>query len=114
MRVRRLIDGDLMLGHGLKDYIIDTPEAVSQRLYTRLNLWRGEWFLDTSQGTPWNDEVLGKSSIYDAILEIKNVILETEGVKEITDFSHAFNGTKRALSFYAKVDTIYGILELEG
>src|SRR5260364_424406 len=54
MRYRRLdAAGDYAFGRGLSDFEQDTPEAVAQAVKTRLALRFGEWFLDTSDGTPW-------------------------------------------------------------
>ena len=53
MRVRRLdSSGDMMLGHGNSDFYSDDPEGVAQNVKTRLQLWQGQWFLNTADGTP--------------------------------------------------------------
>src|SRR5260363_5516 len=63
MRYRRLdAAGDYAFGRGLSDFEQDTPEAVAQAVKTRLALRFGEWFLDTSDGTPWASRVLGQSA----------------------------------------------------
>lgn len=109
MRYRKLdANGDYTLGTS-SDFLIDSPEAVAQAIKTRLSLWTGEWFVDTSDGTPWNERVLGKrqrGKSYDAA--IKQRILATTGVKELTSYSSAFDGNARSLSVTAVVTTIYG------
>lgn len=73
-------------------------EAVGQHVRQRLQTFEGEWFLDTTAGVPWLDEVLGAS--YDPALAeslVKAEILETQGVTEITTFSVRFNRATRGL-----------------
>lgn len=113
MKYRKLdANGDYTLGSG-GDFYEDSPEAVAQAILTRLRLWKGEWFLDTSEGTPWSDKVLGKrqrSKNYDAVL--RNKILTTAGVSELLSYSSSFNGDTRRLTVTAKVKTIYGSITL--
>lgn len=113
MRYRKLDgDGDYTLGTGA-DFHVDTPEAVAQAVKTRLGLWYGEWFLDTSDGTPWNEQILGKRTRgrnYDAA--IRQRILGTQGVSEISEYSSSFDGNTRALSVQATITTIYGTTQI--
>ncbi len=54
MRYRREdADGDYTFGSGDDTWLINSPEAVAQAIKTRFELWYGEWFLDTTAGTPW-------------------------------------------------------------
>ncbi len=53
MRYRREDDdGDYTFGRGDDTWLINTPEAVAQAVKTRFLLWYGQWFLDTTAGTP--------------------------------------------------------------
>lgn len=109
MRYRRLDEnGDYSFGNGSADFHIDTPEAVAQAVLTRLRLFRAEWFLDTSDGTPWNTEVLGKGTrnTYDAA--IRNRILETPDVEQIDSYESVFDENTRKLSFSCSITTAYG------
>lgn len=99
-------DGDLVFGHGLKDYYQDNVEAIAQSVKTRLQLWRGEWYLNTQEGTPYMQEVLGKNTKDLAIRALQTRILDTEGVTSIKDFQIVPNG--RHMSFYIVINTIYG------
>jgi hypothetical protein len=61
MRYRREdADGDYTFGSGDDTWLINSPEAVAQAVKTRFELWYGQWFLDTTEGTPWIQSVLGK------------------------------------------------------
>lgn len=108
MRYRKLdTAGDYTLGTG-SDFYVNTPAAVAQAVQTRLLLLAGEWFLDTADGTPWRTDVLGKytQQAYDAVL--KDRILSTPGVTEITQYSSFFDRTRRLLTVAVTIGTLYG------
>lgn len=113
MRYRKLsASGDYTLGTG-QDFYIDKPEAVAQAVMTRLKLWRGEWFIDVQDGTPYSQEILGKrqrGGSPDGA--IKRRILQTEGVKEILSYSSNFDGNTRRLKIDATIATIYGTAQV--
>ncbi|MCA6999479.1 hypothetical protein [Dickeya solani] len=109
MRYRREdTDGDYTFGRGDDTWLINTPETVAQAIKTRFLLWYGQWFLDTTTGTPWIQSVLGKQrpEIYN--MAIRRRILETSGVSSITDFNTTVDGNTRRVTFAATVETIYG------
>ena len=109
MRYRKLSAvGDYTFGHQQADFYRDQPEAVAQAVQTRLGLFTGEWFLDTSDGTPWRTDVLGKytQKAYDVVL--KERILDTPGVRSIDAYSSTLDRQARKLSVQASISTIYG------
>ncbi|GAL60541.1 hypothetical protein EV102420_43_00030 [Pseudescherichia vulneris NBRC 102420] len=113
MRYRREdSNGDYTFGSGDEAWLSNSPEAVAQAVLTRFNLWYGEWFLDTTVGTPWIQSVLGrqKPEIYD--LAIRQRILETQGVNTIRSFNTTVNTTTRRVHFFAEIDTFYGPITL--
>ena len=85
--------------------ILTDLNALVLNLNTRLLIWRGEWFMDTSFGVPYLTDVLGNNTHYD--FEIKNVILTTPGVTGILNYSSSIS-TSRQLSISADITTIYG------
>lgn len=99
--------GDYTFGTGF-DFYKDEKAAVAQAIKTRLDLWKGEWFLDVKDGTPWLTEALGKYTLktYDAM--IRSRILGTQGVRSIIDYQSKYDGLSRKVSVTATVDTIYG------
>lgn len=112
MKVRRLnADGDMTMGHGDFDFYVNTPEGVAQNVETRLALWRGQWFLDVEEGTPWLQEVLGKRQAVEAV--IRSRILETPGVRELTSFEAVFDPDTRRINVTATIETIYGETTME-
>lgn len=94
-------NGDYQLGVFLQN----NPAAVAQAVQTRLGLWMGEWFLDTTDGTPWLQGILGHNTNYD--LEIQKRILSTPGVTEIVSYSSA-ETSGRQLAVTATINTLYG------
>lgn len=110
MRYRREDeDGDYTFGQGDDTWLINSPECVAQAVKTRFMLWYGQWFLDTTEGTPWIQSVLGRQrpEIYN--LAIRQRILETQGVKAITAFDSNRDTKTRRVTFSATIETIYGI-----
>jgi hypothetical protein len=109
MRVRKQdANGDYVWGHQQNDFYRDQPEAVAQAVQTRLRLGLAEWFLDTTDGTPWTTQVLGKytKDQYDAA--IRDRILGTQGVTQIDSYSSTLNTTTRTLTIACTIETQYG------
>lgn len=108
MRYRKLdSNGDYVLGTGA-DFYVDQPEAPAQAVLTRLELWTGDWFLDKTEGTPYQGDVLGKYNQINHDAAIRQRILQTPGVNSIIDYASNFDGDTRTLAVGATIDTIYG------
>ncbi|WP_047236638.1 hypothetical protein [Chromobacterium subtsugae] len=113
MRYRKLdANGDYVIGSGA-DFYANEVAAVAQAVVTRLRLWRAEWFLDTSDGTPWLQDALGQAgkTAIDAALRAR--ILATPGVTEITAYGSQFAGNSRELAISATISTIYGVINIQ-
>lgn len=120
MRYRKLDrDGDMQFGHGSGDFWYNQPEAVGQSVLTRLLLFSGEWFLDTTAGTPWggfplNDlvvkqgRILAEHTRLSRDAAIRDRIVTTSGVLTLTNYGSSFNPESRSFSVTATIDTIYG------
>jgi len=109
MRYRKQdADGDYTWGHQDGDFYRDQAEAVAQAVQTRLRLTLGEWFLDVTDGTPWNTQVLGKytKDQYDAA--ITDRILGTQGVTEIVSYASSVDSQARVLTVTTTINTQYG------
>lgn len=115
--VRKLDEaGDVMFGRGLQSFHSGSPATV-QRTRTRLLLVLGEWFLDTSEGTPWweNEDstarpIMGVTrnlGYAEAVLKAR--ILGTDGIASIESWSMSFNGDTRKLSVSATVTDEDGV-----
>ena len=109
MRYRKLTaENDYSIGHGAADYYRDSPETVAQAVATRLRQLLGEWFLDETDGTPYQTQVLGRHTqeTYDPALRLR--ILETTGCTGILEYESLFDPDARKLTVRAVIDTIYG------
>ena len=108
MRYRKLdVDGDYSFGHGQNDFWTDVPDAVAQAVTTRLQLYRGDWFLDTNEGMPWMTEVLGRYTSGTRDPAIKARILGTQGMLEIDEYSSGLLRDSREFFVNANITTIY-------
>lgn len=113
MRYRKLdSDGDFVTGHGAADFYADQVEAIAQSILTRLRLWRGEWFLDTAEGTPYKEEALGVRRLRTAGPAIRRRIATTSGVTEVKEFNVSYDSETRHLSVACTVATAYGDISI--
>ncbi|OKP02627.1 hypothetical protein [Xenorhabdus eapokensis] len=107
MRYRREdSNGDYSFGQGDNTFLVNSPETVAQAVKTRLNLWRGDWFLDMAEGTPYRETVLEKN--YTSAMAIRERILGTEGVIEIVSLDATRNPVTRKITLTATINTRYG------
>ncbi len=109
MRYRALdANGDYTFGQGPGSWLVNSSACVAQAVLTRLRLHTGEWFLDSSVGTPYSTEILGNNTqpLYDQAL--KSVILGTEGVSSIDSYTSTYDSAARSLTVEATIMTIYG------
>lgn len=95
-------NGDLIVErYGLKR--ITNLEQTAQRIRTRLNMFRGEYFLDENIGMPWFESILRKNPRADTVKSVfKQTILTTPSVLELKDFSIT-DGNIRNLQVQFKV-----------
>ena len=73
-----------------EDFVLTTtlPTTLAQRLTIKLLTFRGEWYLDVTEGIPYFESILGKNRAKETVDNIfKNAILEDEDVVNITEFS---------------------------
>lgn len=108
MRVRPLSPtGDYTFG---QPWLVNSPQAAAQVISTRLKLWLGEWFIDTTDGTPWATQVLGERYNRTPDAAIKRRILGSPGVLSIVSYSSTFSGgARRTLTVQATVQTVFSV-----
>lgn len=91
-------NGDILLTSNALTLTTDV-EAIRQHLQCRFRLFLGEWFLDTTAGVPWFQDILLKRPSFVVVQQIlKNVILDTPGVIELTRFNFDFDAELREAS----------------
>ena len=98
----------MTFGSQQADFLRNTPETVAQAVVTRLGLWLDEWFLDSTEGTPYVQAALGKYMQQTIEPVIRQRILETENVTAITAFDLQFDPDERKVTIQATIDTTFG------
>ena len=99
-----LVDGSVYLTTGI--------ESVRQSLIQRIRLFRGEWFLDLSEGVPYYEDILKKKpDIYVVDAAFKATILETPGVIELVEYELDYSKVDRTLSLSFKARSDDGIID---
>jgi hypothetical protein len=113
MRYRRLDSaGDMTFGQGLGNFWINQPEAVAQSVLTRLRLNLGEWFYDTSDGTPWNTQVLGERTQSTRDVVVTDRVQSTVGVQSIDTYGSVIDVNTRTWTAAMTLQTVYGPVAL--
>ena len=98
-----LLNGDLMC--------IDNAERVAQQIKVTLCFWYGEWFLDTTDGTPYLEYILVKNPNPSHIRQILSErIKSVQGVRNLLSMDILYNVRKRTLDVEYKADTDYGLI----
>lgn len=89
-------NSDLTIKHG-KFLTVTGPDEVVQRCVIALRHVKGEYFLNTPAGVPWDDEIMGAKFSGETINSIfRRTILSVPGVDRIDSFNVLFNNARRA------------------
>lgn len=114
MKVRKLdANGDMTFGAGRESYLVDSVDAVAQCVLTRLRLWRGEWYLDKTEGTDYG-KVLGRGTESSSAIALQERVLSTPGVRRIVSMSANHDPDTRHASFAITIETDYGVTTVYG
>jgi hypothetical protein len=93
--------------------LVDGIDQIRQKIKIRLQFFLGEWFLDTSIGVPfWNEVHLKNPNKVKVDAALKATILDTPGVNSLTAYDSTFDVASRTLTVNFTVDTIYGELTI--
>jgi hypothetical protein len=98
----------MIFGGSQRAFWINQAEAVGQIISTRLMLYQGEWFLDTTDGTPWNTQVLGNrtDSTRDPVIQAR--VLSTPDVASISGYNSQVIAPTRVFNAAMSVNTTFG------
>ena len=106
--------GDDILIRDFDLVLIDEVDQIAQNLKIRLRFFLGEWYLDTQAGLPFYSDILVKApNQYRVESLIKQEIVDTEGVEEITSFTSNYDGANRRFSVQFEATTVSGTAALE-
>lgn len=99
---------DPQYGQGTSNFLVDLP-AVAQIVNSRMRMLEGEWFQNTSEGTPLFQSLLGQAITLQAVgLILCERILGSPYVTAINSFG--VNASGRTFAFTASVQTAFGPL----
>lgn len=94
--------------------LVDGIDQIAQNLAIRLRFIFGEWFLNTLAGVPYYQYFFIKNPNQIQVETfLKNEILNTRGVNELTSFSSNFDGFSRNFTVNFACNTIFGVLLME-
>lgn len=82
-------------------------EALRQRITIRLRSFQGDWFVDTTFGVPYFQQILGtRGTAAEALAAtiIRSVIEDTPGVLSVDTFSVSFSARLLTIDFSATAD----------
>lgn len=86
-------NGDMTFGKGLNNYSTG-QDAVKLDVRTRLYSWIGDCFFDVDAGVDWWNRLGSKGQENILSQELRSVILNSEDVRSIVDFSFNVEGRK--------------------
>lgn len=88
-------------------------EGLRQKVTSRLRLFREEWFLDTSRGVPYLQDILKKGAEEGKIAGIiDSEILKEPGVTGLRNVSTSSNRGERTFTYSAQVTSVFGEFEV--
>lgn len=104
----KLVDNDISVENN-DLVLIQGSEETAQNLSVNLRTFLGEWFLNTSLGIPWFQEILVKgTSIQQIESIILNAILSTNGVLNVSSFNIELDNKERQLSIDSTIQSEEG------
>lgn len=96
-----VVNGDLVLCKG--------SSAIAQDCLQQLQMFLGEWYLDTSKGVPWLQTILVKNPNLNVInATLQNVICSVKGISELVAFNYTYNNATRELSITFQAKCVNG------
>lgn len=102
------IAGDLELSNGNLVWTSDLFTETVQRLRARLEFFKGEWYLDATEGTPYHGVILGNKALSDraATSIFSTIIRECPGIATLDTISITRNRATRqaTVAFTARLD----------
>lgn len=75
--------GDFEFNELNKLDLVTDKEAIEQKIWIRLGINKGEWFLNTNLGIPWHDLLDNNATPEQIRVEVQNALEQEEYVKSI-------------------------------
>lgn len=108
---------DLLVDPTTGDVVLDTDlhfstglTGMAQTCKITLQMWMGDWFLNTDLGVPYLQSILGQK-FNEAVMAgiFRDVLLAIPGVIAVASLTVAFDPVKRLLSVTFAVQCAFGI-----
>lgn len=106
-------DGDLYIGPNGPEFTYGI-DGVAHLVRIRIQLFKGEWFLNLDAGVPWFQEILGKK--FDRALVRQRLLEQVEkvpGVVAVLSLDIEFDVATRSMSVTFKLRTAFGDTEAD-
>lgn len=91
-------NGDFNFGRGKNDYLLN-DNAISLNVKTRIYSWVNDCFFDMTAGIDWNNRIGKTNQKLLLELDLRRIILTSEGVTGILKFSTQLNGRNFSASY---------------
>lgn len=98
-------NGDWRFGAGLSN-LASQNDAIALNIRTRVLSWMGDCFFDMKAGIDWVNRLGSKNQATLLDLDLRRIILETEGVTGLVQFDIVYQN--RIFTANYTVNTIYG------
>jgi hypothetical protein len=103
-----LVTNDLDIRNG-DLYLVTGTDAIAQNLQQTLQLWLGEWFLDTTKGIPFKQQILIKNPNLDVVqADIVNAAVAVPGVTQVMNVTFNYSNQSRTFSISVDAQTSTG------
>lgn len=99
------VDNDWNFGKGKNDYLKNN-KAIEQSIKTRLQSFLGDCFFSLDAGIDWFN-LLGSKNKAKLELDVRAVIMNTDGVTKLISSSTLVNAQTRRINMTYVVETIY-------
>jgi hypothetical protein len=97
-------DGDWSFGRGVGCYV-SANQAIGLNIKTRIMSWVGDCFFDIAAGIDWINRLGSKNQRSLLELDLRRIILQSEGVTGILSFDTTLVGRNFTANY--SVQTIY-------
>lgn len=88
-------------------------EALKQKIKQRLKLFYSEWFLDTTRGVPYFQNILGEDINQSLAAQIITTEIQKEpDVTSVENVNFGLNDLTRKFTYSANVQSVYGEIQV--
>ena len=90
--------------------VLTDLEALVKKCEQRLRFFLGEWFLNTSAGIPYFQEIYANSINPALIIGLLNAdLLQESDITAVNEIDFTFDRETGKFTYSAKIDSIYGM-----